>query len=455
MLRLLLTGAGDFRNKGDVAILEGTINVLTSLGIPITKVYSPYVPIWPDRSVNGIKMEQIPSFNTFNKMLAHGLFSSFSEPISTAMFLAPKLLYKTLSKLSKSNILNDLSLTDLIWQIGGSDLIHDNRFIDQVLPVLYLKKKWKSRKLVILGGHSIGPFYSHVSRFSASTFLSNFVDILLLREKRSLEYLLNKLKIRLPYTQIISDFSFHVNPRNTHKVQEIFKDIDVAREGASNGCVIGLSARPWFYHRWTKKRSKMRNIYLNFLVNVVKKLCDKGFSVVFYPSSTVPGTADDAEVYNFISRLLNVKNTSYSKRFTMLRINQLSGSEAYAVPRKLDAMVALRSHSAIAALKSFIPTIHIYYHHKGEGIIKHLRAQVPCISLDEVTSMNITPDELVKIVEQQIKNYDEISEDIRISVKNRISEDVKKLHEIFEKIDEGMLPSNIRNSSFKHRLENS
>jgi len=436
MLRFLIAGIADFRNKGDVAILEGTTNVLTSLGISITRFYSPYSKSWPICPFSNLKMEQMPSSDVFDKLIAHGLFGVYSGILPAGTFLAPRLCYKTLSKLSKSNIINDLSSADCVWQIGGSYLIHDSRFIQELLYILYLKNEWGRKKLVILGGHSIGPFYSPISRFLASIFLSKSVDILLLREERSLEYLLHKLKIGLPYTRIISDFSFHVNPRHTNNVQEIFKDIDIIKDKSSSGYVIGLSARPLFYQIWEREKNK-RNIYLNFLVKFVKKLYDRGFSVVFYPSSTVPGPENDTEIYNDISRLLKIENASYGRRFTMLQTRQLSGSEAYAIPSKLDVMVAIRSHAAIAALKSFIPTIHIYYHHKGEGIIKHLRASVPCLNLDDLTSMKITPDELVKLVEQQIKNYDEISEDIRVSIKNRTSEDVSILQEIFEQIHKG------------------
>jgi len=432
---ILLTGAGDFRNKGDAAILEGTINALTSLGIPIVKIYCPVISSWPRDSLHGLRMKHSPSFAEFGTMLQHGLFGSYSGPIPITIFFAPKFLYKILSKLSKSDIMDDLSSTDMIWEVGGGDLVYDNRFIEQIMDILYLKKNQKSRKTVIIGGQSVGPFYSRTSRFSASMFLSNFVDILLLREEKSLEYILHKLKIKLPYTRVISDFSFHVNPRITKNVQKVFQHIDEIRERSLNGYCIGFNARPWFYQKWVKNKTKQNDVYLNFLVNSVKKLCDKGFSVIFYPSSTVPGVADDTEIYNYISRRLKIKNRSYANLFAMVQTNQLNGTESYAVPSKLDAMVAVRSHAAIAAMRSFIPTIHICYHHKGEGIINHIGAPVPCIGLDSVTSMSLTPNELVNMVERQVRDIDKISENIKISIRNKMLEDINILREVFEQIN--------------------
>lgn len=403
-MKVSITNAYTWNNKGDAGILVGTleqlsrmfddleVNILSftpDLDRPhykqfsfVNNVYSNILNPYPFKKTKIGKLTAVTKL----ALKALGIF---------VMFFCFKSIYA-----KRNKQLNVLSDSDLIVVCGGgflggkkfSSLIH----LFQIYIISYLKSK------IVIWGTSVEPPANAVLQFVTERVLQR-MDVVFPRETITSEY----LATFLPDTKLhmTPDLAFLVKPQPSLRVQEIVGKFD------SEHTYIGITVRKWHFPKSPNPVEAMVN-YKRAVTSCIEYLV-KESNVIFV---FVPQVIFDGDDDRKVAREITDSLPSEVNNFIILEDNFSPGEIKYLISH-FDLFIGTRMHSNIFAASSTVPTIGVAYEAKTNGIMQMLGLGNYVIPIEDVTAYS-----LVNLVRLASVDSSRIKSDLTVKQKQLVNE---------------------------------
>lgn len=360
--KFFITSNPGFHNKGDAALLEGTIKCLRTMDHAEIFLFSgrpDFDTARCDVPVVGINYS---SLNRIDKLLIKFRF---------VQYLLLAIFYRVTGKYLKSDrlvIANYLwkqycdcdvivaGLDDSFTTIYGASSFYLNFF--NILLGKLLKKN------VVLYGGSIGPFKKKWFELLGRYILSK-PDLITLREIISYEYL-RKIGVKNSNMHVTADLAFAIDAAPEKRIAEILNKEGIMEThkpliGASFSRVIAKWAYPDIQDT-TEKYDR----YSSVIAKVLDDLAEKtGATIVFIPHVIGHGDYNDDRNAQTV-----IRNKMKNKHKTISITNEYSAGELRGLIGKCDFFIGARTHSQISAAMMHVPFVAIEYESfKTRGII--------------------------------------------------------------------------------------
>lgn len=358
-------------NKGEAAILESTIKVLSGI-IPDAQfsLFS-FNPEIDSKRCN------IRTFDMIGKI-------SFSITVMFRFFII--LFCCFIFRLFGFNIcpsnsgLQNYIESDIIISQGGDILSTTygvKPFIysfNNILLALILGKP------LMIYANSIGPFDKKLPLFYAK-FILNRVNLITVREKISERYL-HSIGIDKTHVILTADAAFLLDSAQHQTIDQI-----LLKEGIciDNNPLIGISLSQLISrYSISKNFEENYNEYINLMGDLVNYLTNKlEATVIFIPHVIGPDKEiDDRIVGNKIYQIVKEKNKVVPIN------NEYTPSELKGIIGRCDLFIGFRMHATIASTSMYVPTISIAYSHKTYGVIGEMLGQENYICNDKNLDLN-------------------------------------------------------------------
>lgn len=190
-------------------------------------------------------------------------------------------------------------------------------------------------------------------------FLSKW-NLILLREPYSLHYIQdlvpNKDKVLL-----VHDFAIHVNRSESERSKRIKEVLKCLKKGNLTSVIL----RDYYYQCHYPKLYRVR--YFHFIKDLINTLTERGHEVVFIPLGYLGDRENDIRFYQELETRKVLKKGAH----ILAEVVTLTPSEVVDVLSIFDYVVSVRTHGLILASIANVPTLHLYYEHKGKGIAEH------------------------------------------------------------------------------------
>lgn len=231
-------------------------------------------------------------------------------------------------------------------------------------------------KLVILSPCSVGPF--HPIYRTAARWLLQRIDLLVLREEESLQFL-QPLNIDEKKIRIAPDMSFAYSTLSRSKPQREKRGIKIGHEKP----VIGISVRRHFFPG-AAQPDVLWDTYLNSVATAVDWLVQTlNAEIVFVPQCTGRGGDDPGVARLVAERCQTSENISIIDHVGSI-------SELFSLYSGFDLMLGTRMHANLIALNLGVPVVAIAYEPKTTGIMNHLELSRYVIDIKQITPQEIT-----------------------------------------------------------------
>ena len=349
-------------NKGELALLKGMIesfNVLDeNIEIKIVSSSPEH-----DQSRYGEKIKIIDVKETFH--LKNKFNYSQNEKIIISIYITLKhisfiVLHKILgmktTKIMKAEVWKEYLASDIII-IGhngifgiGSGLIGNFFNFLTFLSYLYLPFFGKTiQKPLVIYASSIPVYQSYIKRKWMS-FLLNRIDLITLRESKSLKNLLSLNYIENK-AHVTADLAFLMNPDSNERVHKIMELENINDDSILVGITVTRYKAITAYKDLSQsesyeKHSQMLAEVMDFIVE------NKNAEVIFLPHSIgLEKEFDDRILSEYIFK--KCKNKSKIKVIK----NEYSPEELKGLMGKFDLFIGERLHSAIGAMSMNVPSI--------------------------------------------------------------------------------------------------
>ena len=404
-MKIVITNAYTWYNKGDAGILLATIDVLKKVYKDAEFSILSFAPdtdrikYSTDKSIKEVESNILnphPYKHTkIGRILAIGkLFFKMLQ-----MQIGLKLFRKNTIKKNKS--LELLENADIIVVCGGGFL--GGKKLDSLMHIYQIYVDTLFKKPVYVMGNSIEPISNKVVKKYTEGVLKR-VDYIFAREKITEEY----LKKILPFNKFcrIPDIAFSLEDKESE-----FDYMDKLTK--ENDIIIGITVRNWNFPN-VKDKNKAKENYLKAVADSMDFIIEKYNSVFVFVPQVIVEFGDDTETAKEIKKIM--KN---SNKF-VIRNDDYSPYEIKAMASKCDYFIGTRMHSNIFATSMKIPTTAIAYEKKTNGIMETVNMSDYVVEID-----TITKEELINTIEKMINNRKEI-----IKILN------KRIPEIREEIEE-------------------
>jgi polysaccharide pyruvyl transferase WcaK-like protein len=375
-IKIFVAHSPGFFNRGDAAIILGTIRTLKTFVNAEISLIS-YSPKFDRTQCSEAKIIPVRSFMserdspTLNKIiyLFYLTWYVFLVFVLRVLRLDWSCIEKTLNKeLWNSYTRSDaiiVGLDDSLTTLFGfSSIIID-------LYVIFLAKFLK--KPVIIYAASIGPLPGNRVFTSIITQFLNKVDMKLLREELSYQYI-QKMGVRTDSVYVTADLGFILPCAPKNRVREIMVVEGIVK---NNRPLIGLSLSQriarWAFPEAVAFKEKYEG-YIEIMAQLAEYLVDElNATIIFIPHCMGPYKVnDDTLVFKHIYHRAKKKVRCYMKTLTHL----YSPEELKGLIAQCDLFIGARTHSVINAATMNIPFIAITYSsHKTRGIIGNMLSQ--------------------------------------------------------------------------------
>lgn len=412
-MKIVITNAYTWYNKGDAGILLATIDVLKKVYKDAEFSILSFAPdtdrikYSTDKSIKEVESNILnphPYKHTkIGRILAIGkLFFKMLQ-----MQIGLKLFRKNTIKKNKS--LELLENADIIVVCGGGFL--GGKKLDSLMHIYQIYVDTLFKKPVYVMGNSIEPISNKVVKKYTEGVLKR-VDYIFAREKITEEY----LKKILPFNKFcrIPDMAFSLEDKEYE-----FDYMDKLKK--ENDIIIGITVRNWNFPN-VKDKNKAKENYLKAVADSMDFIIEKYNSVFVFVPQVIVEFGDDTETAKEIKKIM--KN---SNKF-VIRNDDYSPYEIKAMASNCDYFIGTRMHSNIFATSMKIPTTAIAYEKKTNGIMETVNMSDYVVEID-----TITKEELIKIIEKMINDREEI---IKI-LNKRIPEIRKEIEEKTIKVLKG------------------
>lgn len=393
MVRILITNTYTIYNKGDAAIIIGTLKT-------IRKFYRE-----ADISILGYTPDKDRKYySKYSAKTYDRLFSTVGKNrswlfITSLVFFFKMILFLIWTKLDfipipkKDKIILELYRNaDIIISCGGAYLGGKKyaSLVTSLFPI-YLAKNLK--KKVYFYANSIDPFLSNFVKH-LTKFVLNRVDLITLREPHSLE-VLKSIKIRRP-THLTADPAFLIDEGPLEEGKFLLRKAGVVN---ASGLRIGMTVRRWNFPNSIDPKEKYEN-YLREISSFIERMVEgKEATVILFPQVIVAPNDDDRIISNEIKTRLKQRVCErvfvLNGDYTPEQIKTMIGTT--------DVFVGTRMHSNIFAISMHVPTLAIAYEIKTNGIMKMVGLEDYVVDISTLTA-----DQIVDRINELLKNGEKI-----------------------------------------------
>ena len=362
-MKILITNVYCYKNKGDAAIV---ISMIQNLKKTFPEATVKLISLYPeeDKKKYGSDIEvlnpilQIQSNKNKILNIIYRIFNIYWK----------RLCYKFKFFYNKTErCIND---ADLIISCGGGYMqSHGIKkfFTDYSSHYLQLLCSVSCKKKLVIFAQTIGPFDNYSKKLTKKIFEKS--KLILVREKRSLDYVNNNFNLDNVY--LTSDSAFLLEKRETK--------FDVNKEFVN----IGITAREWIYPNSNSKREKeIKNLnYINSMASFIDKIIEKKNAFVYLmPQCIGPNLDNDILISKEIIKKVNNKDKC------IIIDEDYSPEELKFIYGKMDYFIGTRMHSNIFALSEGIPSIAISYDYKTDGIMNLFDMDKYVIKIEDINS---------------------------------------------------------------------
>jgi len=340
-MKLLITNAGSFRNKGIETLTKSIINGVSNLNEhAIFKVltYDPeYNSLYMDKNENVSFVK-----NPFGRLYEF-LGLRLNLVISKLGFL--KSIKEGFDAFKWADAIISLTADNFSSFYGSKTLLAN------IAPI---KTATAFGKKIFLIGSSFGPFETEKD-FKVSVEAIKKASLITVRETISLKFL-EKIKIKNARVELTADPAFCLEPY-TKNLEKTWLHYNIP----SGKTIVGLAASQGIAYYTEYSYAK----HLKILQNLVKFLTERlNCHVLLIPHvHHLAVNSDDRVICEQLLRELD-----FPKNVTLINLEH-SAEEIRAIVSKLDLMIAERMHAAIASLSQNVPTFVISYGVKSKGIL--------------------------------------------------------------------------------------
>ena len=373
-MRILITDHHCSSNRGDAAILEGMISSLKKeFPDAVFSVASDY----PD----GTKV-----FHDVDSFVQP--FTSFQWQVVAVVKMMYFLLAAWCYRKMKVNLprfnsvwIKHYKNADIVISKGGGFLndFYYPGIIGRFWGLLFAKVLGKR---VVLYAQSVGPIYRWITGRIAK-FVFDRVDLILLRDKQSLNILKN-IRVVNPNVYVTADAAFCMDLSRTGENQiakyrlETKKEIVVDDKNPK----ISISVRKWRFF----KTSNGYEMYLDKIAELVVWLVEvKKVFVIFASTCTnfYNYHHDDRLVaLDIINRVKNINGKSL--RRVKLLLGEYTPYELSEFYSTVDLHIGTRMHSNILALIVGTPILAIGYEFKTKGLLEQIGMEEFFVDINEM-----------------------------------------------------------------------
>jgi len=411
-INILYSGYG---NIGDEMILVGTLNALKRLGLKHVHIIDSYEELpWKVLIIIQKELKDV-----------HAEYTSINELLGSRIGRILKYSRTSLGLIPLNNIAfnrkgrNERRAGAILWHRGCSayDGYHGTKLLaTSVVSTASIASRFP---ITVLGSLSMGYTETAIDRELVKNFLK-YWHIVLLREPYSYKYVealtSNKSKLHL-----VHDFAIHAERMPTKTSEKMKNSI---RSIYDDKPIIGLILRDYYYQR--RFPADTRTEYLNFIRKLVSFIESEGYNVVLIPSGYLSGRENDVSFYRELVKTGVIDGNNVN---IFSEIHLLTPGEFIDVLSGLEMVISVRTHGFIASAHAGIPAIHLYYEHKGAGILKF--------------TFGITGHDLSKCIKKTDKCIREIKRTIdnRRNVSKALSTRIQKAREYnYKLLKEELLP---------------
>jgi len=411
-MKIVITNAYTWYNKGDAGILLATVDVLKKI---YTNPEISILSFTPEEDSKRYCKDKAITEVQSNILNPHPYKHTKIGKCFAIMKLALKLIKtqfnikfcfkRFISKNRNMTLLND---SDLIVVCGGGFL--GGKKLDSLMHVYQIYINTLFNKPVYIMGTSIEPIQNKMIKKYTEKVLKK-VDFIFAREEITNNYL--KSIIEDDKHCLIPDMAFMLDDRknNYDFVKELRKKSD---------CIFGITVRKWNFPNIDNSVKAMTN-YKTAIKEMMDYYIDKyNAYFVFIPQVTVD-TGNDTLIAKEIKAMMN------NKDHFVIKEDDWSPYEIKSVIGNFDFFIGTRMHSNIFATSMLIPTTAIAYEKKTNGIMKTLELDDYVIEIDSITSKD-----LIFTIDKMINN----KETIKMHLSHKISQ-IRK--EVYKKTKENII----------------
>lgn len=398
-MKITITNAYTWYNKGDAGILLGIVNLLKEIyGDEIEINVLSFTPnedkkrYCKDNTIKNVYSNILNPFPYKHTFLGKNIAILKLIIKMLKIYMLSKFSIKKLLKEQKEfEILND---SDLIVVCGGGFL--GGKKYDSLMHLFQIYINTLFNKPVIVMGTSIEPMKKGIIKNYTEKVLKR-VDYIYAREIITYKY----LETFLPNDkfELIPDMAFmleDLNKDNT-KIQELKQRYQY---------VCGITVRKWNFPNCANSKERMDN-YINAIAKTIDYFYKEVNTIfVFVPQVIVKNGNDTDVAYKVKEKLLN-------KESLIIIEDDISPIEIKALISNFDIFIGTRMHSNIFATTMHVPTVAIAYEKKTNGIMKTVNLDEYVLNIDTLDAQ-----ELIAKIEKSIKNKEEIKK----MLENRIPE---------------------------------
>lgn len=385
------------RNKGDAAIFASLLACLEEIfpGAQVSAVVRH--PETESRLYPGVRIEEQLLRSVARNGIAKGAEMAWFA-FGCMVWLLSSTLARPLLPRRKRRSLEAIAAGDLILSCGGG-FLHDG-FRGFVVHLFEMHVVTRLGKPLLLVSQSIGPFRASWARRLARSVLDR-CDAILPRERLSLTYLRENLRVSKPSISLIPDLAFRPAPHHGRKpAAPPAAEVELASGG---GRTLGVTVRHWNFPGRAAQAEALNTSFQRALADLLGWLIEsRGFHVVFFPQAITAdfGDLDDRSVARRVAAHLDAaKVTLIEDDLPVPHLRELIG--------RCDLFVGTRMHSNIFALSAGVPTLAIAYLPKTKGIMES-------VGLGEhVVAMDAGGATFREAFEKLERNQDEVREHLR------------------------------------------
>lgn len=376
-MKILITNAYTWYNKGDAAILIGMFKAIRAF---IPEAEFTVLSFTPE-----IDQKEYERYNV--RVLGNLFAVSSAKKQKYRIFKMSEIILKAFkyflwSKLEipvnqrEQEILKAYSNADIILSCGGGFLGGHHLGIIKEVYSIYFGKLLK--KPVVIWAQSIEPF-GNIATSIFTKFVLNRVDLITTREKRSFEYL-KSLNIK-PNITLTADAAFLVDNISDEEAINVLEKEGIKKDKL----FIGITVRKWNFPGYKNADKKFLN-YLNVISKTIEYIISSmDARVILFPQVIYTPYDDDRTVSHLIKSKLN---DSIKERVIVLtddyRVEELKGMIG-----QMDLFIGTRMHSNIFATSMNVPTLAISYEQKTDGIMGMLGLEKYVIDINTITTQEL------------------------------------------------------------------
>lgn len=360
--KILIVGNHTCANRGDAAILRGTLKLLRQ---EFPEVDADFVTRFPkaSRIVLGEEGEADHLYLARQAALHSGrkLNAKYAKYWPWLLHYAIYIPFlRSLLPKHYKDAISSLSNYDLVIQVGGSFLI-DLYGIHQFEHILLSRL---AGVRILLLGHSIGPFERKGFKRLARSHLSQ-VDSIILREDESLSL----------YKSIAQNIS---NVKLAGDAAWLLKDFNSSRPIPTEK-VVAFTARD--LGPFAKRLGVTQDQYELLLARFLDRVAGQGFRILGMATCT-PLDGYDKDDRVVASRVID--RMAMKHLASIIDKNDQSDEEFMDTVQGCSLIIGTRLHSCIMAMSRGVPALAILYEHKSLGVLKRLGLSYMSVKIQDL-----------------------------------------------------------------------